>query len=156
MGRYTIAIDPGLVTGVAVFNHSTGDVESFEIPGGLSGFVDFWYFSLFNWCPVRVIIEDWIVRPNTHKMTPQPDPYLIIGYVQGWCHLENVDFMKIGPSEHKSFNGKGKQSKVRRIGWVLSTTKDGHAEDACSLLLTGLLRYDRDLIAPLLKEIADE
>jgi len=101
-----------------------------------------------------VYIEDWTVRPNTHKLTPQPDPYLIIGYVQGKCIESKVPFMKIGPSEHKSFTGKGKQSKVRRIGWITETTPDGHAEDGASVLLSGLLRTHRDLVTPLLKEIA--
>ncbi len=159
MKNLTVAIDPGLVTGVAYLYHSTDDVYTREVPGGLLGFVDWWEENIMTsakYIPDQVFIEDWMVQPNTHRLTPQPDPYLIIGYTQGWCHLNGVPLMKIGPGEHKSFNGKGRKSKVRRIGWITETTPDGHAEDGASVLLTGMLRTDRDLIVPLLKEIGHD
>ena len=143
-----LAIDPGLVTGIAY--HNEGRVQTAEIPGGILGFVDWWSEEV---TPDQVYIEDWIVRPSTHKLTPQPDPYLIIGYVQGCCRKLGVPLLKIGAGAHKSFTGKGRKSKVRRIGWITEKTKDDHAEDAASILLTGMLRTERELIAPLLKEI---
>ena len=154
-----ISVDPGLVTGVGTLTPGSPEgrfiVKFEEIPGGIAGFARWWDVQFGHDGVVgQVYIEDWMVRPNTHKLTPQPDPYLIIGYIQGWCSIHGIPLLKIGPGEHKSFNGKGKQSKVRRIGWITETTPDGHAEDGASVLLSGLLRTHRDLVTPLLKEIA--
>lgn len=155
MSNY-VSVDPGLVTGAALLSPKGDAVFATEIEGGIEGFVWWWYLYVDGGLPDHVFIEDWMVRPNTHRMTPQPDPYLIIGYVQGWCILNDVPLIKIGPGEHKTFNGKGRKSKVRRIGWVTETTKDGHAEDACSVMLTGLLRTRPDLVTPLLMELDNE
>lgn len=152
-----LAIDPGLVTGVATyFPEVDSKPQLEEVPGGIKGAAEWLapilvhnHLASFDF----VFIEDWNVRPNTHKLTPQPDPYLIIGFVQGLCHVRGTPLVKLGPGEHKGFNGKGKKSKVRRIGWVEQTTKDDHAEDAASVMLSGLLRVEPGLVEPLLKEI---
>lgn len=158
--RY-LAIDPGLVTGAAYFDTKYPDEDPFtwEIPGGLAGFVE-WHWDTVSeyhgpFYTDHVTIEDWRVRPNTHKLTPQPDPYLIIGYVQGYGYREEIPLSKVGPSEHKAFNGKGKNSKVRRLGWG-EATMDGHDEDACSLLLHTLRREEKTIFADLMKGIIDE
>ena len=148
-----IAIDPGLVTGVALIYEDDRYPVTYEIPGGITGFVEWWSSQFFY--TKQVLIEDWMVRPNTYKMTPQPDAYLIIGYMQGKCIENGVPLMKIGPSEHKSFNGKGKKMKTRRLGWG-ERSKDNHHEDACSVLLLGMTRCDTQRAHALLKEIVND
>jgi len=157
--RY-LAIDPGLVTGIACYDTNYEHAPyTQEVEGGIIGFVDWWFSYIeTNRSPIwadHVVIEDWRVRANTHKLTPQPDPYLIIGFVQGLCHRYDTPLLKVGPSEHKKFNGKGKQSKVRRLGWGDSTV-DGHDEDACSLLLHALRQQDRTRFAQLMKGITND
>jgi len=145
-----IAIDPGKVTGVAWISAGSDHPVTHEIPGGILGFVEWW--NDHGGRVDYILIEDWMVRPNTYKMTPQPDAYLIIGYMQGWTYLADIPFTKIGPSEHKSFNGKGEKMKTRRLGWG-ERSKDNHHEDACSVLLLGMTRCDTQRAHALLKEI---
>ena len=146
-----IAIDPGKVTGIAVW-HGSGKPDTYEVEGGIHGFVDWWNDRAAP-LPDLIAIEDWMVRPNTHKLTPEPDAYLIIGGMQMWARTQRVHFHKIGPGEHKTFNGKGKAMKTRRLGWGVRS-KDNHHEDACSVLLTALTRYDRVTATALLNDIA--
>lgn len=149
-----IAIDPGKVTGIAIYNTEDQDgPETYEVPGGIVGFTEWFHDRIWGWGePDHILIEDWMVRPNTHKLTPEPDAYLIIGGIQMWCINQHMPLTKIGPSEHKSFNGTGKSMKTRRLGWG-ERSKDNHHEDACSVLLLGLVRIDHAAATRLLKEI---
>lgn len=151
-----LAIDPGLVTGIA-FMDTEEDVRpsTEEVPGGLPGFVRWWYDDMaLHGCPEMIFIEDWLLRPNTHKLTRQSDAYEILGYVKGRCMLEDIAFEVIGPAEHTPFSGyKTKtKSKLIKLGWS-NPSKDDHADSASSVLLLGLYRNDRKAIAPLLLEI---
>jgi hypothetical protein len=74
--------------------------------------------------------------------------------VQGKCIEAGVPLKKFGASGHKGFNGKGKGSKVQRLGWA-PRTEDGHAEDAASVLLSGLDAEYPALVAPLLTGLLD-
>ncbi len=154
-----LAIDPGNVTGIAWFDPSEWEKppRTEEIPGGLIGFVDWWETKVWSRDLNQVFVEDFIIRPDTHRKTREPAAYEIIGYVKGKCHVRDTFCMMIGPSEHTPFSGYKKQrtSKIKRLGWS-APSKDMHADAAASILLLGLTRMHPKIAHHLLKEIVND
>lgn len=151
-----LAIDPGNVTGIAWMGDN-GQVTSFELDDGLAGVVWWWNHSKYHQDLTQVYVEDFIIRPDTHRKTREPAAYEIIGYIKGKCIEHDIPCMMIGPSEHTPFSGYKKQrtSKIKRLGWS-APSKDMHADAAASILLLGLMRTHRHLVADDLKEIVND
>jgi hypothetical protein len=157
-----LSIDPGNVTGIAWFDTRWPDknptVE--EIPGGLFGFIDWWQCNVWKspdaWHkrPSRVFVEDFIIRPDTHKKTREPAAYELLGWIKGRCYEHAIPCSPIGPAEHTPFSEYKlkKKSKIVRLGWS-APSKDMHADSAMSILLLGLKRDHYEVAAELLKGI---
>lgn len=151
-----LAIDPGNVTGVALYD-TTWPVDRpptvSEVEGGLYGFVD-WEADLWMQFSDRIFIEDFIIRPDTHRKTREPAAYELLGWVKGAAHVLGVPCDVIGPAEHTPFSDykKKKTSKIVRLGWS-APSKDMHADSASSILLMGLKRTAPEVAHRLLKEI---
>lgn len=154
-----LAVDPGNVTGIAVFDEKYPAIPptTAEAPGGLPGFVEWWWDRVEWWDLDQVFVEDFIIRSDTHKKTREPDAYLILGYVLGKCYEYDIPCLRIGPAEHTPFtNYKTKsKSKIVRLGWS-SPSKDMHADSAQSVLLVGLMKTHADTARALLGTIAEE
>ena len=154
-----LSVDPGNVTGVAHWNSNNPDVRpsTLEIPGGLYGLVDWWITEGQDWWQGvgQFFVEDFIIRPNTHKLTRQPAAYEALGWVKGWCHGNGHPCGVIGPSEHTPYSSYKvkRDSKIVRLGWS-TWTPDLHEDAACSVLLMGLKRTNLGALAPLLERIA--
>lgn len=155
-----LSIDPGNVTGVAVFDEHYPEIPpiTYEVPGGLLGFVE--WFQDYGWYGrhpyvAQLYIEDFIIRPDTHKKTREPAAYLILGYVLGKCMEYGIPCLKIGPAEHTPFTEyKTKsKSKIVRLGWS-APSKDMHADSASSVLLVGLMKTHRSIAKDLLRGIS--
>lgn len=135
----TLAIDPGLVTGWAMFqrNQLTGqgqvDGGRFQFYNWFEGIVD-GYGSMLDG-RLRVVCEDFIISDRTVKSSRQPDPHRIIGYLEGRCHELTVEFYLQTPAAAKSFCT---DTKLRALGWY-SPTPGGHANDATRHLVTFLV-----------------
>jgi len=134
-----LGIDPGGTTGVAIYRQPSDTTISLEIEGGLTGFVrEFPHFREVS----HVFIENWRVRGNSHKLSQQQDPYLILGYVLGRCLNHGIPCTVFEPSQHKGLTKVGtKHSLVRTLGYT--TKQSGHAEDALSVLVAGRLKTDK-------------
>lgn len=154
-----LAIDPGNVTGVASFDTRFPRMapRTLEIPDGLRGFVN-WYMVEDDYDMAfqvnEIAMEDFIIRPDTHKKTREPAVYEIIGWMKGFAYQNGVPYYMYGPSEHTPFSDykKRKLSKIVRLGWSVPS-KDMHADSATSVLLMHLVRYHTKVMYPLLEEI---
>ena len=155
-----LAVDPGNVTGIAWYDtsHPEDKPEVEEIEGGLRGFVDWWdrnarYLNEDD-STFEVCIEDFIIRPDTHKKTREPAAYETLGYVKGTCFAAGSTCYVYGPSEHTPFSAYKirKASKLVRLGWS-TPSKDMHADSATSVLLLHLVRRHPAVARKLLKEI---
>jgi hypothetical protein len=131
---FYLAIDPGLTTGWASL--TLPDAFAFgEIRGRFELYQSLRLWSSTGAVP-EVVIEEFTVRKDTHKMSPQPDPWRIIGYVEGLCDQNGWRFSTQTPGQAKGF---GDDRKLKALGWE-ATTKGGHARDAARHLLTYLTR----------------
>ncbi len=155
--------DPGLVTGfgyMEVVDNELHRIETFEVSGGPLGAANWWYTHLEAGLYTAVMVEDFIVRQTTGRMTQEDIRYAMQGafMLQGIAYAMGVPYEKIhliGASEHKTFsgvNGPKAGNKVLQLE-LAPKTKDGHAMDAASLGLQLLRKeepeaYDR-LVGPL-------
>lgn len=155
-----LAIDPGNVTGIAWYDPSEPQCppQCWEVEGGLYGMVDrFPANNSLRWDCEQIVMEDFIIRPDTHTKTREPAVYETLGYMKGWAWSREIPCMMIGPSEHTPFSEykKKSKSKIVRLGWS-QPSKDMHADSAMSVLLLGLTRLYPTIARDLLKEIIDD
>ena len=130
---YCLAIDPGGHTGLAwMIGNEFG---SAVLDGGRFGFLEAWVMSLeVAGRPDFIVCEDFIITSATARKSAQPDPYRIIGYVEGWCFLNQVPFKLQTPSQAKGF---GTDAKLKHLGWYRAGN-GGHDNDAARHLLVHL------------------
>lgn len=138
-----LAIDPGNVTGAALLYPNASEPETWEVPDGLDGFVRWYNMAVFA---DEVWMEQFTINAETHKKTREMAALHIIGYVLGTNLLRGTPTKMVLPRDHKRFSQvPSKTSKIARLGWG-ERTKDGHSDDACSILLYALTKpahYER-------------
>lgn len=154
-----LSIDPGNVTGIAWYNtvHADERPEVGEIDGGLFGFIDWWVENVAPQGIDQLFVEDFIIRPDTHKKTREPAAYELLGWIKGECHRLGTPCEPIGPAEHTPFSDYKlkRKSKIVRLGWS-ARSKDMHADSAQSILLLGLKRTNYEVFENLMKEIVND
>ena len=135
MSDLYIAIDPGGTTGVAWVMWVSGAWM-------FGSETEAWLRDTINMTErdTTVIIERWDVRANTHTLTNQDDPRYIIGWVDGFCHVQpHVTYVEQTPAQAKRF---GDDLKLKRMGWYVKG--EDHARDAARHLLTYLAKDPGD------------
>ena len=105
---FVLAVDPGGHTGVAWL--AGEQFGSGVIDGGRFEFHR-WFTNVVNTIgsPIAIVCENFIVTASTARKTAQPDPYLIIGWLELWSHQHGVPFTLQTPSTGKGF-GTGRQA----------------------------------------------
>lgn len=137
---YVVAIDPGGNTGLAWMIDGT-DFGSYVQGGGRFGFVDAFCASIEKFAtPTVVVVESFIITSATARKTAQPDPYLIYGWLELWCHRHGISFHSQTPAQAKGF---GTDAKLKHLGWY-SAGNGGHDNDAARHLLTYLAVHVKD------------
>lgn len=143
------AIDPGGVTGVALYTPGIG-FQSCEVPGGSAQFAPFWR-SVLAQGPIRhIVCESFIITPSTATKTRQYDALEIIGWLKLECPFLGIPFAMQSPSKGKAF---GTDDKLRALGWY-DRTPGGHRNDAARHLLTFLADQREPEILKALSEMA--
>ena len=132
-----LAVDPGGTTGVAILE--SGQFRSLEIPDGKAAFYR-WFGGIADSADLEdltVVCESFTITAATARKSRQDDPYMILGYLSGWCLLHSVPLHVQSPGQAKSFST---DSKLRRLGWFLPSS-GGHANDAARHLLVYLVTH---------------
>ena len=133
-----LAIDPGGVTGVALYHANT--YTGTEVPDGFNGMVD--YLMLFDASRLdAVVVESFTINAGTHKKDPGmfADTTAIIGAVRYVASVYGIPVKMQTPAKAKAF---ATDDKLRRLGWY-DSTPGGHRNDAARHLLT-FLASERD------------
>lgn len=137
-----MAVDPGLITGVATYNPATGLCVTDEVDGGALGFAAWFRAVLGSITLTHVVVEDFIITQATLTNTRQYDPLYIIGWLGIECFHLGIPFTKQTPSNGKAF---GTDDKLKHLGWYVRTP-GGHRNDAARHLVTYLAKKDRALV----------
>ena len=149
-----LAVDPGGVTGVALYGGEDGGFASYEL--GTKGDPDYettvWHLNPLiaqEWD--ALVCEGFVIRGNTHKLDSGAFSHTtdLIGACRLLAWENGVTFVRQTPAQAKSF---ATDDKLRRLGWY-NRTEGGHANDAARHLLTYLagVRY-----APVLKKLTGD
>lgn len=145
-GEYVLAIDPGGNTGCAWM--LDGEFGSCVVPGGRTAFVPYFLRSCGMRTPDQIVCEDFIITSATARKTAQPDPWRIIGYLEGWALTSGVPFQLQTPSQAKGF---GTDAKLKYLRWY-RTGHGGHDNDAARHLLVHLVSVRHEATIAKLKE----
>ena len=141
-----LAVDPGKATGVALYHETDGFFSSSVVPGGITGFVD-WFWEI-PW-PTTIICEKFTIGAMQTRTTSQYDALYINGYLLGCCWRRSVPFIQQPVTSAKTF---ATNDKLKTLGWY-NPEDGGHAADAARHLLTYLSRIPlgQDIMRKLLE-----
>lgn len=141
MSKRYIGVDPGLVTGIAVYEPGVW-FESKELTRGQ---VMIYLRHIVREGDV-VLIERFIVTMQTIRKTRQNDAQQIIGAVQELCRQRKAFCLVESPAPAKRI---APDSLLKKLNWH-KITKDNHANDAASLVVLALLKTNRAVYADLI------
>lgn len=131
-----IAVDPGKMTGVSVFDD--GDFRSFELSNGFEGFAVWLDTEPDLFRPHdQFVVESFTVNAGTAKKDAgaYPEVFSIIGAARLTAFQNGMRFAFQTPGEAKSF---ASNDKLKRLGWYAGGL--GHADDSARHLLTFLAK----------------
>lgn len=137
-----LAVDPGLVTGMAFWDTDKVKPETREVHYPWFGVQ---FRSLVNYADT-VACEKYIMTSGVK--TAQPEALMLMGVVEDQTryYLNESVFWFTAKQTKKSVT----DATLRKLGWYIKT-KDGHANDAQRVLLTYLLFNHPDRYAELLE-----
>ena len=135
-----VGVDPGKVSGVAVFDTITREFEPYEIPTWEAvGMVD----TLLSHPRVEmeaVVVEDYVITRETLKKTRGENWSMeSIGALRYLTQEHGIPLYEFTAHDSKAF---GTDTKLISAGWWYPT-RDGHQNDAARLLLKYLADTDR-------------
>lgn len=122
------AVDPGLGTGLALYDTDRGTFTSWETYNGV-----FDPSSLLG-CSV-VVCERYTITEKTSHLTQQHDALNHIGTLKTFCGMNGIKLV-MQNTNAKRF---AKPNKLKLLGWELKTT-DRHADDAAKHLLNYVVK----------------
>jgi hypothetical protein len=140
-----LSIDPGNVTGLALYFPTAGSLVTKELRKDETyQYIDDVVGS--SWYMVEIVAERFVISQRTIKSERQGDALDILGYLDSVRCLRGVPLTLQTAAQAKSF---ATDDKLRRLGWY-QKTKDGHANDACRHLLVYLVsKRDPDILRKL-------
>jgi len=135
-----LAIDPGLVTGVALWYLDESGAEVFWSGEVATRFETYDYLAeaLPAFRP-EVVCESYTITQRTAQLSQQYDALYLIGAAEALCHLHGLTFSMKGPAIKKFST----DAKLKAMGWW-NPTKGGHRNDAARHLLYRLSVTGKD------------
>jgi hypothetical protein len=120
-----IAIDPGLVTGMAISRNGETPAPC-EVPYADFGTVLKGWISVNQWprASLVVVCEKYVMTPGIKSS--QPEALMLMGVTEFLCQQYGVKLVWQFPRDAKKMCP---DSFLRQAGWY-QKTKDGHANDA--------------------------
>ena len=119
--RRILAIDPGLKTGVALFDLFSGSMTAFEVGDTLGGVLE---EMIGRWRPA-VVAEKFTITSATVRNSAAPWSLEWIGVARYLARKFECSFTLQLPANAKRF---GTDARLKRLGWWIPGM--GHAADA--------------------------
>lgn len=127
-----LAIDPGLMTGIAIYDNDELTLLELDIDNSYKTIHDL----IVRGRPGAVVIESFRITAATAKNTQAPWSLELIGATRLCCQLVDVPLALQAPGEAKGF---GTDEKLKAMGWY-NPTKGNHQNDAARHLLVFLVK----------------
>lgn len=126
-----VSVDPGLTSGVALYDFSAGEMRSGEVEGR---------HNLYDWVADTVsghsspvfVVERFTINEDTAKKSRQMDAVYAVGYLDGLCYRNHWPITLQSPAKAKAF---ATNEKLRAVDWW-HPTPGNHNADACRHLYT--------------------
>lgn len=150
-----IAVDPGKMTGVAIWNEENETEKFVAFEQDVTTFFDWIHTTVHSQVEahgadnVQIVCESFIITPATGKNSQAPWSLELIGVCRFLCHRYGLKPLKLqSPAVAKTF---ATDQKLRAVDW--HTKARGHANDAARHLMTyaatnGLI-FDTDTLKKL-------
>lgn len=137
----TLAIDPGLMTGIAIWDGCdevpyTKEIHTREV---FYAWLNDWLYIAQVDPEVEVVIEEYQITQRTGELSKQYDALYIIGAVESMCLLRNVRLYM----QSRSMKSFGTDFKLKHLGWW-NPSRGNHQNDAMRHLLRHLVVHQRD------------
>ena len=133
-----VAIDPGKISGIAVYDGSSQfRTYEYDVQSTIR-FVDNVWYQLHG--DIEVVSEKFTISEKTIKTSLSTDALDI----NGWLRIESerLGFPYKEQPVQKSANSFASDDKLKAVGWH-TPTKDGHANDAARHLMVYLWHEHR-------------
>lgn len=135
----TIAIDPGLTSGLVVWEHSVNRLTLVAEVFGRRRLYEDVEGYLENVAGVEIVVEEYEITMRTGTLSKQYDALYIIGAVESMCQRHKAPFF----TQHRSAKTFGSDAKLKHLGWY-APSRGGHQNDAMRHLLRHLIVTKRD------------
>lgn len=148
--RWVLAIDPGLVTGWALYNlddHPKQDVSAGETDGR-HALADKVRSIISTGVTLEVVCEDFVISERTIKTARDDNALRIIGWLDLELEHLGIELTLQTPAQAKAF---ATDDKLKTIGWY-DSTPGGHRNDALRHLLVYMVRHHPDHASEILKD----
>ncbi|MCW2763864.1 MAG: hypothetical protein JWR85_4065 [Marmoricola sp.] len=109
---WVLGIDPGKVTGLALYNINTGAMTTEEEPDGRAVVMEKWIEAFGP----AVAVEAFVITAQTHKNSAAPWSLWGIGVARHLAHKYGVPFTIQGQSASKNFST---DKKLKALGWYV-------------------------------------
>lgn len=148
MSKYLLAVDPGLATGVSFF-----DITDIDNPL-LIHYAEMSIIEFYEKIPVliedyaeslQVVCENFIITIATAKKTPSPWSLNLIGILQYFCWLHEVEFTLQKPDERKFAD----DAKIKALGFDFKR-KNGHVTESVRHAIVWMVRRNGRLAKKLI------
>lgn len=128
-----LAIDPGLMTGWAIWNSG-----SHQFTSGQEDFEGFAYTLEEAAHHIELyIVERYTINADTAKKSPQPEALEVTGMVRYFATMERTPMLMQSPSEAIGF---ATDDRLREVGWY--RPGKGHANDAARHLFLYFVKQE--------------
>jgi hypothetical protein len=138
-------VDPGLMTGIAMYTKFDEKLDVDEYPFQRAGEV-LWNRMMHYRSSLTVGWERFIIMPDTHKLTPQPEAIEIIGVTKFLAGVFNCRTMT--PANPMSPDVEA-QRRLKALGWWLPGKND--AQSAANHMLAWMLKANE--LPPRMREM---
>lgn len=130
---WVLGVDPGLTTGLALYNVADDGMIVEEEPNGRAVVMERW---IETFQPL-VAVETFVITANTHKNSAAPWSLELIGVARHLSRKHGCPFVLQGQSASKNF---ATDTRLKALGWY--ERGKPHAMDAQRQVLLWLVDHD--------------
>jgi hypothetical protein len=141
MRKLLLAFDPGLATGIALFDLEKHELVLVDSKAADIAVTDMWNLIWAQKDNLEIAYERYIISQHTLKLSAQYEPLEVIGAIRFAAEPLGIPFTGYTSSESKHF---GTDAKLRKL--KLSRPGPDHVRDATRIALLHIAKKHPDVL----------